>query len=215
MRAIRSAIKDPYCGLSHLVGSVLALVAMAVLLASTRVSAWHYVSFSIYGACLFALYLASGLTHSLRCKPSMDDMLERFDYAAIFALIAGTYTPLCLTALRGPVGWTLFGIEWVLAAIGVVAVMITRERPRKLTMTLYLVMGWMLVLVLGPVLRMMPAGSVPWLVAGGVCYSVGAVVFALEWPRFWPGRFGSHDVWHTLVLAGSFCHFVVMLWFIA
>lgn len=214
MPRLSTWIKEPYAGLSHFTGAALSIVALIALLVTAQESTWHYIGFAIYGTCLFLVYLASGLVHSLHCSPETEDRLEKFDYAAIFALIAGTYTPLCLTTLRGPWGWTLLSIEWGLAILGIVAVIVTRRRPKKLTMTLYIVMGWLLVIAAGPVTRLLPPGGFTWLLAGGIVYSIGAVVFSLNRPVLWPGKFGAHDLWHTLVLAGSFCHFVVMLWFI-
>jgi hemolysin III len=208
-------IKEPYCGLSHLTGSLLSIAGLVVLLSVTHATPWHYVAFAIYGASLILLYTASGLLHSIRCDGKMEDRLERFDYSSIFILIAGTYTPLCLTILRGPWGWSLFGVEWGLAALGITAVLVTSRRPDKLTMPLYIGMGWLAVVAIGPLVHRLPAGALFWLISGGVAYSVGAVIFALDRPRLWPGRFGAHDLWHTLVLTGSACHFVMMVRFIA
>src|SRR4051812_3144787 len=109
MPSVSRWIKDPFCGLSHMVGSLLSVVALVVLLVVTRHTPWHYVAFAIYGTSLIVLYTASALVHSLHCSLKTEDRLERFDFCAIFVLIAGTYTPLCLTVLRGPMGWSLFG----------------------------------------------------------------------------------------------------------
>jgi len=208
-------IKDPYCGLSHIVGSLLSIAALVVLLVYTRGTPWHYVSFAIYGTSLIVLYTASSLVHSLHCSLQVEDRLEKFDYCAIFALIAGTYTPLCLTVLRGPWGWTLFGLEWGLALVGMAVVILTPTRPKKLTMPLYIVMGWLAIVAMSPLAHSLPTAALLWLLAGGAAYSIGAVIFTLNWPNLWPGKFHAHDLWHTLVLTGSACHFVVMLWFIA
>lgn len=208
-------IKDPFCGLSHLVGSMLSIAALVILLVMTRGTPWHYVAFAIYGASLIILYTASGLVHSLHCSVKAEDRLERLDYCAIFVLIAGTYTPLCLTVLRGPIGWTLFGIEWGLALFGIVTVLVTTGRPKKLTTPLYLIMGWLAVIAIGPLMHTLPTAALLWLLAGGAAYSIGAVIFTLDRPHLWPGRFSAHDLWHSLVLTGSACHFVMMLWFIA
>ncbi len=208
-------IKEPFCGLSHFAGSLLSIAGLVVLLVMTRNSAWHYVSFAVYGTTLIVVFTASGLVHSLYCSAATEDKLERLDYAAIFALIAGTYTPLCLTALRGPWGWSLFGVEWAMAVFGIIAVLMTKTRPKRLTTPLYLIMGWMAIIAAGPLTRHLPIAALVWLLLGGAAYSIGAVIFTLNRPILWPGRFGAHDLWHSLVLTGSACHFVVMLWFIA
>ncbi len=216
MTGIGRWIKDPFCGISHLAGSLLSVAALVVLLVFTRETPWHYVGFAIYGTSLIILYTASGLVHSVHCSVEAEDRLERFDFAAIFVLIAGTYTPLCLTALRGPWGWTLLGIEWGLALFGIIAVLVTTShRPKKLTTPLYLIMGWMAVIAIGPLTHNLPPAALFWLLAGGAAYSIGAVIFTLDRPNLWPGHFRAHDLWHTLVLTGSACHFVLMLWFIA
>jgi hemolysin III len=187
---------------------------MVVLLVIAQPTPWHYVSIAVYGVSLITLYIASGFAHTVFGEQS-EDRMERFDYASIFALIAGTYTPICLTALRGPWGWSLLGIEWGLALVGIIAVIVTKSRPRKLSMTLYLVMGWLVLVAMGPVTTLLPTAAVSWLAAGGIVYSLGALVFAFNRPNLWPGRFNAHDLWHSMVLAGSACHFVVMLWLTA
>ena len=208
-------IKDPFCGLSHFAGSLLSIAGLVVLLVMTRGTPWHYVSFAIYGTSLIILYTASGLVHSLHCSAKTEDRLERFDFIAIFVLIAGTYTPLCLTVLRGPWGWSLFGVEWGLAIFGTIAVLVTKNRPKRLTTPLYLIMGWMAIIAISPLVHELPTAALVWLVLGGMAYSIGAVIFTLDRPHLFPGWFHAHDLWHTLVLTGSACHFVMMLWFIA
>ncbi len=208
-------IKEPFCGLSHFAGSLLSIAGLVVLLVMTRSTPWHYVSFAIYGTSLIVLYTASGLVHSIHCSTETEDKLERFDYVSIFILIAGTYTPLCLTALRGPWGWSLLGVEWGLAILGTIAVLATRTRPKRLTTPLYLIMGWLAVIAAGPLTQQLPMAAIVWLLLGGAAYSIGAVIFTLDRPNLWPGRFSAHDLWHSLVLTGSACHFVMMLRFIA
>lgn len=208
-------IKEPFCGLSHFAGSLLSIAGLIALLVVTRNSPWHYVSFAIYGTSLIVLFTASGLVHSLHCSPATEDKLERFDYVSIFVLIAGTYTPLCLTALRGPWGWSLFGIEWSLALFGAITVLLTDKRPKRITTPLYLIMGWLAVIAIGPLTQHLPTPALIWLLGGGIAYSVGAVIFTFDRPHLWPGKFSAHDLWHALVLTGSACHFVMMLWFIA
>ena len=213
------AIKDPFCGASHLLGAAVSLVGLVVLLLAADGRPRHLVGFGIYGLSLVLLYTASGLAHSLTCSPAGEARLQRLDFAAIFLLIAGTYTPICLVNLRGPWGWFLLSAEWILAAVGIFAVYRARAdesvRAGRLQLATYLVMGWLVLLAVPPVLRALPAGGVAWLAAGGVVYSAGAVIYATNRPRLWPGRFGAHDLWHCMVLLGSACHFVVMLGYVA
>ena len=207
-------LKDPFPAWSHWFGAALSLGA-TVLLWSTASGTLQRVAFAVYGASMVLLYLASALAHSVRCGPRGERNLDRFDYTAIFLLIAGTYTPFCLVALRGAVGWWLFAAVWATAAFGIVSVYwgpVDRHWARVLT---YVLMGWLGVLAAGELSRALPRAAVLWTIGGGVVYTVGALVYMTGRPRLWPGRFGSHDLWHCMVLAGSACHFIVIFRYIA
>jgi hemolysin III len=160
------------------------------------------------------LYLASALYHLLPVSPRNLERLRIFDHVGIYLLIAGTYTPICLVPLRGGWGWSLLGVIWGLAVFGCAIEIGWRKAPQWLGLVLYLLMGWLAVIAMGPITKTLPAAAVGWLVAGGVVYTLGAVVYALERPRLWPGIFGPHDLWHIFVLGGSACHFVLMLLFV-
>jgi hemolysin III len=208
--------KDPVSGLSHGLGAILSLVGSAVLLGVAWGKPWHLTTFAVYGATLFLVYLASSLYHSLRVSPRWEGRLLGLDRAAIFCLIAGTYTPICLVALGGGWGWSLFGIVWGLAALGIAIDVVSRRRmPDWLTALFYLVMGWLALVAIGPLLRALPLSALLLLLAGCLIYTVGAVVCVLDRPRLKPGVFGAHELWHVLVLVASACHFVLMLRFIA
>jgi hemolysin III len=206
-------IKDPFCGLSHFVGALLAIAALVVLLMLADGRPWHVLGFSIYGATLILLYVASTLCHSVHCAPRTADRLDRFDHVAIFLLIAGTYTPICLVPLRGPWGWTLLALEWLLAAIGIVIIARgpVRQWPRVI---LYLAMSWVVIIAVGPLWQALTPAAIAWLIAGGIVYTGGAVIYAMDRPHLWPGKFAAHDLWHVLVLIGSACHFAAMLSFV-
>jgi hemolysin III len=215
MSRIDRWIKEPFCGLSHLLGAALSVAGLIVLLVVTSGRPWLVTGVAIYGASLVLLYVASALCHSVHCSVENGRRLDRLDHAAIFLLIAGTYTPLCLVTLRGPWGWTILAVEWTLAAIGIVLVTtrgIRRQWPR---VAVYLAMGWVAIAAVFPIITVFPAWAIFWMVAGGVIYTLGAIVYAADWPRLWPGRFGSHELWHVFVLAGSACHFVLILCFVA
>lgn len=210
----RWKLRDPFSGLSHLAGAGLSIAGLVVLLVLARGRPWHVSGFAIYGASLIALYLASAIYHLLPVGPRGVARLLAVDQAAIYLLIAGTYTPLCLVSLRGPWGWSLLGVVWGIAAVGIILRFAWRSAPPWLSLILYLVMGWLCVIAIAPLVQALPPAALSWLVAGGLVYSLGAVVFATERPRLWPGIFGSHDLWHCLVLGGSACHFVVMLFLV-
>jgi hemolysin III len=206
----RLQLREPFSGLSHLGGAALGLAGLVALVSLAWGKPWHVSGFAVYGASLVLLYVASALYHLLPVSPLNQERLRIFDHVGIYLLIAGTYTPVCLVPLRGGWGWSLLGVVWGLALFGCVVEIAWRRAPRWLGLSLYLVMGWLAVFALGPLAQTLPA-AVGWLVAGGIVYSIGAVVYAVERPRLWPGRFGSHDLWHVLVLGGSACHFVMML----
>ena len=208
-------IKDPFPALSHVVGAMLSVVALVVLLLHTHGRIRLIVGFAVYGASLIALYSASALAHGLHVSPKTSDRLDRFDYAAIFLLIAGTYTPLCLVTLRGPWGWSLLSVEWIMATVGIVAVGFGRSGSDWFRVAIYCAMGWLALFAVGPLIAALPAWGIAWLAAGGACYSIGAVIFAFDRPHLWPGVFHAHDLWHVLVLGGSACHFLLVFNFVA
>lgn len=209
-------LRDPVSGLSHLAGVVLAIAGLAMMMvaAASQGTVWHVVSFSIYGTSLVLLYLASSLYHLLPLSERGVRTLRRLDHIAIFLLIAGTYTPFCLVPLRGPWGWSVFGVIWGLAVAGIIMKLFWLHAPRWLTAAVYLGMGWMVLVALPPLVRALPNGGLAWLAAGGLCYSGGAAIYATRRPDPWPGRFGFHEIWHLWVLAGSICHFWAIYYYL-
>ena len=214
-RTVLDANPDVYYGerlnsYTHLLGAVASCVGLALLvvLAAPQGDVWKLVSFSIYGATLVLLYLSSTLYHSVRgrAKP----FLARLDHSAIYLLIAGTYTPFTLVTLRGPWGWTLFGLVWGLAVLGIVVDALHRRGTRRiLPVLIYIVMGWLVVLALKPLLHALPRAGVLWLVAGGLFYTVGVIFYALD-----KRLRHAHGIWHLFVLAGSVCHFLAVLLYV-
>jgi len=189
-------------GITHGVGLALSLAGLATLLvaASLRGDAWHLVGCAVFGTTLVLLYAASTLYHSLP-RGRAKQVFQRLDHAAIFLLIAGTYTPFALVSLRGTLGWALLAAVWSLAALGIALVTTIPQRVRHVSLVLQLVMGWLAVLALEPLTRALHADGLALLVAGGLAYSLGAVFYA------WRRLPYNHAVWHLFVLAGSACHF--------
>jgi hemolysin III len=210
-------MREPFSGLSHLAGGVLAAVGLLALLAAavSAGSAERGIAFGIYGGSLVGLYAASALYHLLPVSAAATSRLRKLDHAMIYVLIAGTYTPVCLLALEGIWRWGLLGVVWTLA-LGGVALKLRRvgERP-WLTVALYLGLGWLAVAVVPVLVEALPAGALFWLAAGGLVYTVGAVVYATKRPDPMPGRFGYHELWHLFVLAGSACHFWALARYVA
>jgi hemolysin III len=215
LRPARLRLREPFNGVSHLIGAFLGVAALVVLVYLARGKPWHLSAFAVYGTTLILLYLASGLYHSLPVSERGIQRLRIFDRVGIYLLIAGTYTPLCLVPLRGGWGWSLFGVVWGLALVGSVCEIAWRRAPEWLGVALYVLMGWLIVIAAGPLTRTLSGAGLEWLVAGGLAYSVGTVIFATERPRLWPGVFSAHELWHLFVLAGSACHFVMMVRFVA
>ena len=212
---VTERMKEPFCGLSHGVGVILAVVALVILLVLAKGRPWHTVGFAIYGATLIVLYTASTLYHSLKVPPPAEARLMRLDQSAIFLLIAGSYTPLCLVTLRGVWGWSLLSAVWGLAIVGITSTLLWHRAPAAGRVILYVLMGWMVMLAFEPLRAVWPPEAFGWLIAGGVIYSIGTVIFAIDKPHLWPGKFSAHDLWHLFVLGGSACHFVVMARFVA
>ena len=205
-------LKHPFSGLSHAAGAVLAIAGLVFLIIQSHGDPWRITSFAVYGATLILLYVASALYHLLPVGPRATDALFGLDRAAIYALIAGTYTPVCLLALPGAWGWSLFGVVWGLAITGILIDVISRRRtPDWLQALLYLATGWLALVAIGPLLRSLPWPALACLAGGSLVYTVGAVICVRERPHLRPGVFGAHDLWHVLVLAGSACHFALML----
>ena len=196
--------------ITHLVGTTLALAGLVVLVvvAARQGDPWKIVSFSLYGATLFLLYGASTLYHSLRGRAKT--IFRRLDHLAIYLLIAGTYTPFMLVTLRGGWGWSLFGVVWGLALVGMALEFLPRRRARVLSVAIYFLMGWLVLVALGPLWRALPFMGLVWLVAGGLFYTVGAVFYGLD-----EKLRHAHGIWHIFVLAGSASHYFAILYYVA
>ena len=195
---------------THLIGALLSVAGLVtlVVLASHEHDAWKIVSFSLYGAMLVVLYSISTLYHLTRGRTKA--ILQKCDYAAIYLLIAGSYTPFALVTLHGPWGWSLFGIIWGLAIFGIVQELTLGRRTRAVSMVLYVLMGWLALIAARPLLAALPPAGTAWLLAGGLVYSAG-IYFFINDERIRHG----HGIWHLFVLAGSLCQFVSIVRYVA
>lgn len=205
--------REPVNGLTHAAGAVLAVVALVVLVSSAADAnkTQHVIAFSIYGTSLILLYTSSALYHLLRVAEQRRVLLRRIDHMMIYVLIAGTYTPICMIALPGAWGTPVLVLIWLLAVAGVLFSMFWLDAPRWLSTSLYLLMGWTAVVAIVPLVRALTLEGLIWLFAGGVFYTIGAVMYGMKKPNPFPGTFGFHEIWHLFVLAGSCCHFMLML----
>lgn len=194
---------------THLFGALLALsgAIWLLVLAAASGDGWKVFSMAVYGATLVLLYSISTLYHSVRGR--VKRVLRKLDHLSIYLLIAGSYTPFCLISLRGPWGWWLFGIVWSLAAIGMLQEIKPRSEARILSLVIYAVMGWIVLVAIEPLLASLGLPGFLWLAAGGVAYTVGIVFFAFdERFRHW------HGIWHLFVIAGSLAHFIAILFYV-
>ncbi len=198
--------EELFHSISHGIGAALSIAGLVVLvaLAATRGNVYQVVSFSIYGATLVLLYTASTLYHGAR-RPRAKRIFQILDHVAIYLLIAGTYTPFLLVALRGVWGWTLLVIIWGLALAGISLKIAFIRRFQKLSVLTYLLMGWLCVIAMRELLAHMSPAGVGWLIAGGVFYTVGVIFYAMKRVRY------AHAIWHLFVLGGSACHYVAVL----
>lgn len=189
-------------GVTHGIGALLSIAGLVVLvvLAALYGTVWHVVSFAIYGSSLIVLYLASTLYHSIQI-PRLRPFLRILDHSAIFVLIAGTYTPFLLVSLRGPWGWSLLGVVWGIAVLGIFFKVFFIGKLEVLSTIAYVLMGWMCMLAFKQLMNAMPSYGLTWLVAGGVTYTLGVLFYAIKKIPY------NHAIWHLFVLGGSVCHF--------
>ncbi|HVG18976.1 MAG TPA: hemolysin III family protein [Blastocatellia bacterium] len=205
----RGLIEELANGITHGIGLALSLVGLAILvtLSVLNGSAWHVAGCTTFGVTLVMLYAASTLYHSLR-TPRFKRALKILDHAAIYLLIAGTYTPFTLVNLRGFWGWTLFGLVWSMSAFGILWKLFHVDRFQIVSTVIYLAMGWVAVIAIKPLLAAVPKAGILWLLAGGLFYTVGVLFFA--WKRI-PY---NHAIWHVFVMAGSICHYFAVLFYV-
>ena len=201
---------ERFNSISHLVGVFLAVAGAAVLItqASLQGDAWRIVAFSIYGAMLIALYGASTLYHALRGRTKA--VFQKLDHCSIYGLIAGSYTPFALVSLRGPWGWSLLGVVWGLALLGIAQEIWWARGARVLSLVIYVLMGWLALVAVVPLWHALTPAGFAWLLAGGACYTLGIVFYALDHRV----RHG-HGLWHLFVLGGSVCHFFTVFFYVA
>jgi hemolysin III len=192
--------------LSHGIGALLSVAGLAVLVvfAALYGDNWHIVSFSIFGATLIVLYAASTLYHSFS-NPAIKKVFRKLDHSAIFLLIAGTYTPFVLVSLRGAWGWSLFGVIWALAVAGIAVKSITISRFRRLSVVIYVFMGWLGLIAIKELVNAVPLQSFMFLLIGGLSYTTGVIFYACRKMPF------NHGIWHAFVLCGSIFHYFSVL----
>lgn len=206
-------IREPVNSLTHWGGAILALAGLIALLIVGWSTPAKIVSLVIYGLSLIFMFSASATYHMVRVKDKVLETFRKIDHAAIFCLIAGTYTPFCVNAFSGFWKWGMLGIVWSLAMIGIVIKIFPAgvRAPRWLNAVIYVIMGWISVAAAGQMLAALPTWVFVWLIIGGVVYTLGALVYATKVFNFLPGVFGFHEVWHIFVLLAAAAHFVAVM----
>ena len=209
MQNLTKFFREPVNALSHMVGALASIVGltMLVVFAAMRADAWHVVSFAIFGVTLILMYTSSFLYHSLNISEKALLVFRQVDHIMIFMVIAGSYTPICLVPLRGPWGWSIFGMVWAMAIVGVGLKIFAMNVPRRVSTLIYLAMGWVCVIAVYPLVNILEPICLLWLALGGLFYSAGAIVYSIKKPDPFPGIFGFHEIWHLFVMLGSACHF--------
>jgi hemolysin III len=207
-------IREPVNGASHLVGLLLA-GAGTLLLLRMATGPEELTAFAIYGATLILLYAASTLYHVLPLSERPLRALRTLDHIAIYFLIAGTYTPIALITLNNRLGWVLLGMVWLIAVAGIPFKLFFLDAPVWLSTGIYLAMGYLSLVAVMPLARAVSIRGLMLLVAGGVAYTIGAIIYSRRRPDPYPGLFGHHEIWHILVLIGSACHFAFMVYHVA
>lgn len=216
MERIKLKIKDPISALTHFIGFVAVIPCFILLMqeAEREASVWHQWGFAVFGISLLLLYGASTIYHTLKLPQSKINILRRVDHMMIFVLIAGTYTPICLVSLHGKWGWTMLVLIWAFALAGILLKIFWMNAPRWLSTLIYVVMGWLAVVVFVPLEKAVSWQGVGLLLAGGIAYTAGAVIYALKKPNITFKNFGFHEIFHVFVMVGSSIHIAFMFQYV-
>ena len=204
-------LREPVNSLTHWAGAMLALIGLIALLVVGWGTPVKVISLAIYGTSLIFLFSASATYHMVQAKDKALEIFRKIDHAAIYCLIAGTYTPFCVNAFSGFWKWGMLSIIWSLALIGILVKVFTIRAPRWLNAGIYLVMGWLCIGALGQMITVLPVWVMGWLFIGGAVYTLGAIVYITKIFNFIPGVFGFHEIWHILVMLAAAAHFVAVM----
>ena len=210
-------LREPMNGFTHFIGIVLSIVGTIFLISSSLnpYKSNHLIAFSIFGLGLILLYATSTLYHWLKLSDDGILRMRKADHIMIFINIAATYTPVCMIALKDNLGWTLLFIIWSIALAGILIKIFWIQAPRWLSTIIYVLMGWMAIVVIIPLIEVLQVQALVWLLIGGVFFTTGAIIYALKKPDPYPGILGFHEIFHLFVLLGSFSHFWMMYKYIA
>lgn len=213
MKQLILRLKDPVSCLTHMGGALFAVTGLVLMLLSAK-APLEVVAFSIFGGTMFLMYLASTLYHMFDGSEQLTKALRKFDHVMIYFFIAGTFTPFTLLLIDGSLSWIFLGTIWGIAFAGMFFKLFWLHAPAWLSIALYLGMGWLGLLVLPYAFTSLSAAAGNWIIAGGLSYTIGAVVYGLKRPDPYPGVFGFHEIWHLFVMGGTFSHFWVVYYYL-
>lgn len=210
-------IKDPGSAITHFIAMILAIAAMVPLLLKASQAQGHFLYLLIFILSMIGLYAASTIYHTLDISPKINQMLRKLDHMMIFILIAGTYTPVCMIVLGDRTGWLLLAGVWAIAIVGIVINACWITCPKWFSSLIYIAMGWVCILAITKIIQALPKAGFLWLLAGGIIYTLGGIIYAMKLPLFNNRHryFGSHEIFHLFVMGGSLCHYVMMYRFVA
>lgn len=210
------SIKDPGSAITHFIGMILAGLASTplLMLAASKGDELAILALAVFACSMILLYGASTTYHTFNISEKINKILRKVDHMMIFILIAGSYTPICVIALKDSIGYPLLALVWSVAIVGMLIKAFWITCPKWFSSLIYIAMGWLCVLAMVPLVRSLPTAAFLWLVAGGVIYTIGGVIYALKLPIFNARHqyFGSHEIFHLFVMGGSLCHYVVMFY---
>lgn len=212
MNGLIGKLRDPISGLTHFIGIVFAIIGFVFLMVKVTdpVKPWHIGTFIVFNTAMVLVYLFSTLYHWLPLSSKGVQRLRRADHIMIFIMIAATYTPICLIPLRNSIGWGLFSSVWGIAAVGLLLKIVWLQAPRWISVAVYILMGWLVVIGIFPLIEALNVHALLWLLAGGLFYTFGAIIYAIKRPDPWPNRFGFHEIFHIFVMLGTVSHYIVM-----
>ena len=204
--------REPMSALTHLVAliGIIPFVLYLIYKSYFIGGMYHLVAFSIFALSIISLYLASTIYHMLPVKEEIVAILKKLDHMMIFVLIAGTYTPVCLIALKGIWGYSMLGLVWSVALFGIILKFFWIKAPRWLSTGLYVLMGWLAVLAIYPIVKAIEVEGILLLLLGGIIYTIGAIIYGTKYPKFNFKLFGFHEIFHLFVIGGSVCHIIFM-----
>ena len=214
---MRKYLREPVNGLTHFIGAVLSIFALVTMLIKSYAkgtSTTTFLSVLFFGVSMILLYSASATYHSVIANDKVIKILKRLDHSMIFILIAGSYAPFCLVALHGKVGFNLFLAVTICAVIGIIFKIFWITCPRWLSSTMYIGIGWFAIFAIYPMAKVLSIAGLAWLLVGGLMYTIGGVIYALKKDKIKIGLFGTHEIFHLFIMAGTLCHFICVFFYI-